>query len=86
MDIVSLILRNGKNLHAGFFLPVGIHLTDGVEFTVTGFAPCGKKIDDKGFAAIVQRIDTHNFAVYRFQRHLRQLGTGRLYNKKQQNK
>ena len=81
VDIMSLVQRDGKNLHAGFFLPVGIHLTDGVELTVAGFAPRGKEIDNKRFTAVRQGIDTHGFAIHGLQRHLWQLCKDALHSK-----
>ena len=83
IDILTLINRHGKNLHTRFFLPVGIHLADGVELAVAGLAPGGKEIDDKRFTAIRQRIDTHGLTIHCLQRHLRQLGKDTLHRNEQ---
>ena len=73
VDVLSLVDRDGHDLHARFLLPLVVDLADSGELTVAGLAPRGEERDDEGLAVIRQRVGTNGFSVDILQSYLWQL-------------
>ena len=84
LDVLRLVDGYGHHLHARLVLPVGVHLVDGVELAVAGFAPRGEEADDERLATVFELGGVDGLSVDAFQRDGGELGVSHGYARKKQ--